>query len=128
MLYPRSSLLTDALDTLNYSDQTSDVVPQLLFLLTETALLIETSALALQDFEGDLEFWKYLSELEQVLCVPYEDCSWFSEWGLSIVCSYKIDWFRSHCGMLDAYLAYQRLFDLLNAQHRFTQRAGEERV
>lgn len=92
----------------------SDTIPRFLFLLLETVLLIEMSALEQDAFKNDADFWRQLTELENVLQITFRDCSWFSEWGLDIVCSYKIDWFRSHQGMLEAYLTYQRLFTLLD--------------
>lgn len=92
----------------------TDAIPRFLFLLLETVLLIEMSALERDSFKNGTDFWRQLTELENVLQVTFMDCSWFSEWGLDIVCSYKVDWFRSHQGMLEAYLTYQRLFDLID--------------
>ena len=106
LLYPGIALRTG-------SNQAIAVIPQFMFLLLETTMLVEMSALEQGYFDGDKDFWDQLLELEHVLRVTYRDCSWFSEWGLCIVCSYKIDWFRSHQGMLEAYLTYYRLFDLL---------------
>lgn len=90
-----------------------DTVPGMLFLLLETTLLTEISALEEADIEGSEEFWDFLKEVERSFGQTFASCAQFSEWGLGIVCSYKIDWFRSHQGMLSAYLTYQRLFGLI---------------
>ena len=107
LLYPGIALRTK-------NTQTLTTIPQFMFLLLETTMLVEMSALEQEKFVDDTDFWNQLLEVEHALRIRYRDCSWFSEWGLSIVCSYKIDWFQSHQGMLEAYLTYQRLFDLLD--------------
>ena len=76
-------------------------------------LLTEISALEEADIEGSEEFWDFLKEVERSFGQTFASCAQFSEWGLGIVCSYKIDWFRSHQGMLSAYLTYQRLSGLI---------------
>ena len=90
-----------------------DTVPKMLFLLLETALLTEISALEKSDIERSEGCCVSLDEMEHNFRQPFTSCAQFSEWGLGIVCSYKIDWFRSHRGMLSAYLTYQRLFGLI---------------
>lgn len=93
-----------------------DTIPQMLFLLLEATLLIEASSLEKYyhapspDSRG---FWTRLRRRERGFQLSARDCSWFSDWGLGIVCSYKVDWFRSHEGMLSAYLIYQQLFHML---------------
>lgn len=116
LLHPGTIISFESPQTSDTTKQSSDAVLQVLFLLLETTLLIETSSLSMETFKGDLEFWKQLAELEQVFQSPFRDCARFSEVGLCIVNSYKVDWFRSHHGMLEAYLTYQRLFGLLNEQ------------
>ncbi len=90
-----------------------DTAPRMLFLLLETALLTEISALEKADIEQSGGFWDRLEEMEHSFGQTFTSCAQFSEWGLGIVCSYKVDWFRSHRGMLSAYLTYQRLFGLI---------------
>lgn len=94
-----------------------DTVPRMLFLLLETALLTEMSALEKEniDIEESEEFWDRLEKMEHGFGQTSASCARFSEWGIGIVCSYKIDWFRSHQGMLSAYLTYQRLFGLIQS-------------
>ncbi len=94
-----------------------DTAPRMLFLLLETALLTEISALEKEyiDSSESEEFWDRLKKMERGFGQTSASCARFSEWGMGIVCSYKIDWFRSHEGMLSAYLTYQRLFGLIQS-------------
>ncbi len=93
-----------------------DAIPQILFLLLEATLLIEASSLEKDYYTPSPDyqaFWIRLKKRERGFQLTARDCSWFSDWALGIVCSYKIDWFRSHEGMLSAYLIYQQLFHML---------------
>lgn len=94
-------------------DQVTDTIPRILFLILETTLLIELSSLTKKYFSENEDFWDQLEEVERSFQVKAKNCSWFSDWGIGIVSSYKIDWFRYHHGMLSAHLTYQRLFGLI---------------
>lgn len=89
-----------------------DTIPKILFLLLETTLLIEISALEEEELAGSKDFWEYLEKMEHSFQQSIENCEQFSDWGFSIVWSYKINWFSSHENMLSAYLTYRRLFVL----------------
>ena len=89
------------------------IIPRILFLILENTLLIELSSLPGKDFRTDHGFFDQLSEMERSFRFKTKNCLGFSEWGFRIVCSYRIDWFRSHQGMLSAYLTYQRLSGLI---------------
>lgn len=93
----------------------SELIPKMIFLILESTLLTEILALEQAEFEHDESagFWRHLDSTEHSFHLTFRNCARFSQWGLGIVCSYKADWFRSHRGMLSAYLAYQRLFGLI---------------
>ena len=105
LFYPRAA------EQLGYEEVTN-TFPRILFLILESTLLIELSSLSGKDFEADEDFFGQLWEMENSFRFETKNCLRFSDWGFGIVCSYKIDWFRSHQGMLSAYLTFQRLFGL----------------
>lgn len=105
LFYPRTA------EQLGY--EAEGIIPRILFLILENALLIELSSLPGKDFQTDQGFFDQLSEMERSFRFKTKNCLGFSEWGFRIVCSYRIDWFRSHQGMLSAYLTYQRLSGLI---------------
>lgn len=105
LFYPRTA------EQLGY--EAEGIIPRILFLILENTLLIELSSLPRKDFKADQDFFGQLSEMERSFRFETKNCLGFSEWGFRIVCSYRIDWFRSHQGMLSAYLTYQRLSGLI---------------